>query len=210
MKKLFAFALFTSLAFFAQAKGFQEGKHYEIVKAAPTQAPEVREYFSFYCPHCFKFEPLMTELKEQLPADTKLIKNHVDFMRNASKKMQNIMSKALATAEVLNVEESQVAAIFKYIHVHRGVFTSLRDVRNVFVLNGVDGDAFDKTFASDAVQQRFEQMKKHQETLSKSGALSSVPTVVVNGKYKVNTQSLDTDNFVKEYTQLVNYLLTLK
>jgi len=46
--------------------------------------------------------------------------------------------------------------------------------------------------------------------MSKKGALSSVPTVFVNGKYRINVKELDKDNFEQDYRNLINYLLTLK
>lgn len=119
------------------------------------------------------------------------------------------MTKALITAQQLNVEASQIAAIFKYIHVHRAVFTSLRDVSNVFVLNGVDAELFAQTMASEAVNDKANSMFDHQQALSKTGGLRAVPAVVVNGKYLIIAKDLDQNNFQQDYTNLVDYLLSL-
>lgn len=53
-------------------------------------------------------------------------------------------------------------------------------------------------------------MKKHQDTMSKKGALKAVPTIIVNGKYRINTKELDRKNPEEDYKSLVKYLLTLK
>ena len=65
---------------------------------------------------------------------------------------------------------------------------------------------------------------RSRETLSRSGGkenfntwvnwiilllLTSVPTMVVNGKYLIDSKSLDRSNFFAEYNELVAYLFTL-
>lgn len=216
MNKLLSLLVVASLSFFANASEYEEGKHYVKVKEIAVESPEVREYFSFYCGHCYKFEVLAKSIAENLPEGTSFVKNHVDFLPGASRKMQHLLSLALITAQELDVAESQIAAIFKYIHVHRAVFTSVKDVRNVFVLNGVDGDKFDQLINSEKVTKQVEVMKNNQDTLAKSGDLKSVPTVIVNGKYMVVGHGHDhgdgssEENPEKEYNDLVKYLLTLK
>jgi len=209
MKKLLALILFISLPFISQAADYQEDKHYVKVKGVTVESAEVREYFSFYCGHCFRFEALAAAIKKNLPTGAVFVKNHVDFLPGASRKMQKVMTKALVTAQVLNVEESSIEAIFKYIHVHHAVFAQVKDVRNVFILNGVDGKDFDQAFASKEVEDRAESMVVHQDALSTSGGMTSVPSVVVNGKYRILTDDLDKANFEQDYHNLIKYLLTL-
>jgi len=207
MKQFFAILMFALVSFFVQSTDYQEGKHYVKIKEIAVTSPEVREYFSFYCPHCFKFEPLMDEVKKSLPKEARLVKNH--FLPGASRKMQGLLTKALITAEKMGASESHVAAIFKYIHEHRAVFTSINDIRNVFILNGADGAEFDKVIASDEVKVAAKKMRSNQDILAKSGDLKSVPSIVVNGKYLVHTHDLDKTNFVEDYNNLIKYLLSL-
>ncbi|WP_206483060.1 thiol:disulfide interchange protein DsbA/DsbL [Thalassotalea sp. G2M2-11] len=209
MKKVIGIVALLLMPFIASSTDYQEGKHYVKVKEIAVNAPEVREYFSFYCPHCYRFEGLIDLVKKALPAEAQLVKNHVDFLPGASKKMQGMLTKALVVANNMENTESHIAAIFKYIHVHRGVFTSQKDVRNVFVLNGADGAEFDRLMASEAINNAAKQMKTNQDTLSRSGDLKSVPSVVVNGKYMIHTHDLDKENFVEDYINLVKYLLAL-
>ncbi len=209
MKKLLILSIMLLTTFTSHATAYKENSHYIKVNGLAAEQAEVREYFSFYCPHCYRYEPLMTAVKNNLPEGTAFVKNHVDFLPGTSNKMQKILTKALITAQQLNVEESQIAAIFKYIHVHRAVFTSLRDVSNVFVLNGVDAELFAQTMASEAVNDKANSMFNHQQALSKTGGLRAVPAVVVNGKYLIIAKDLDQNNFQQDYTNLVNYLLSL-
>ena len=209
MKKIIIMTLLLLSSLSSYATSYQEEKHYVKVEGIAATGAEVREYFSFYCPHCYSAEPLMASVKNNLPEGVAFVRNHVDFLRSASHKMQAVLTKALITAQVLEVEEAQVAAIFKYIHVHRAVFTSQRDVRNVFVLNGIDGEKFDKTIVSDEVTKKSAAMHHHQEAMSQSGGINSVPSVIVNGKYRVITKNLDQNNIEQDYNNLVKYLLSL-
>jgi len=204
--------LLALMPFTATSANYQEGKHYLKVKEVAVEAPEVREYFSFYCPHCFRYEPLMAEVKAKLPEGASFKKNHVDFLPGASRKMQQLLTKALIVAEKMEMTESHIEAIFKYIHVHRAVFTSLKDVRNVFILNGADSDKFDQLMASDEVRIQAEKMKSNQDLLATSGDLKSVPSIVVNGKYIIHTHDLDNSSaeaFYADYNNLVKFLLAL-
>ena len=40
-------------SFSAMSKDYVEGKDYKIVSQNKTVEPEVREFFSFFCTHCF-------------------------------------------------------------------------------------------------------------------------------------------------------------
>jgi thiol:disulfide interchange protein DsbA len=210
MKKLVSLFVMLLLPLMASATNYQEGKHYTVVSEQATKKPEVREFFSFYCPHCFKFEPFMSSVKKKLPEGVKFEFNHVDFLRGASPVMQGMLSKAVVVAEQMGMESKLMRALFNYIHVQRAIFTSEKDIRNIFVLNGADGDKFDKLMKSFGVNSKVKQMKKKQDYYSKSGGLTGVPAVIVNGRYKIENKALNKENFDEDYNNLVRYLLTLK
>ena len=210
MKKLVSLFALMFLPVLAFAANYTEGEHYTKVNEEITAKPEVREFFSFYCPHCFQFEPFMAKLKTSIPADVKFEMNHVDFLRAASPKVQQMLSKAIVVAQQMDLDKKVIGALFNYIHVQRAVFTSEKDIRNVFVLNGADGEKFDKLMKSFGVVSKAKAMKKQQDYFANKGALKGVPTVIVNGKYRVDVQGLDKSNFEQDYINLVNHLLTLK
>lgn len=214
MKKIFAsFLIALLLPVAANAFNFverySEGTQYTKVSDKLSKKPEVREYFSYYCPHCMRFESFFANVKKNLPAGVSFERNHVDFLQFASPQIQFMVTKALATAQQLKVEEKITAALFNYIQVQRGAITEEKDLRNIFVLNGVDGEAFDKAFKSFAVNSKAKLMKKLQDDLVKKRALTGVPTVVVNGKYRINTDKLDRNNFEQDYINLVKFLTEL-
>lgn len=196
-----------ALSLSVTAAQYTEGEQYTKVNESVTNKKEVREYFSVYCGHCMKFEPMMHSLQKALPEGVKFQRNHVDFLRAASPKVQQMITKATVVAEQLGDADKLVGALFNYVQVQRAVITSEKDIRNIFVLNGADGEKFDKLMKSFSVNSQAKSLKKSQDDLAKKRVLTGVPTIIVNGKYKVNPAKLDANNFEKDYQNLVNYLL---
>ncbi|HCH69271.1 MAG TPA: disulfide bond formation protein DsbA [Colwellia sp.] len=199
-----------ALSITTYAEKYTEGKQFTKVNETVSAKAEVREYFSFYCPHCLRFEPFMETIKKSLPEGVKFERNHVDFLRAASPKIQAMLTKSVVVAEQLDMENKLVGAVFNYIQIQRAVITSEKDIHNIFVLNGADGEKFDKLMKSFSVNSKAKSLKKNQDIMSKKGALKGVPAIIVNGKYRVNSQELDKNNFEQDYQNLITYLLTLK
>ncbi|PXA66601.1 MULTISPECIES: thiol:disulfide interchange protein DsbA/DsbL [Vibrio] len=198
MKKLFALVATLILSLSVHAAQFKEGVHYKVLDLPKASQPSVSEYFSFYCPHCYSFEPIIKQLKEQLPAEVRLQKNHVSFMGG---NMGKSMSKAYATMLALNVEEQMLPVMFNRIHNQRKAPKNDQELRQIFTDEGIDGAKFDAAFngfAVDSMVRRFD--KQFQDS-----GLTGVPAVVVNNRYLVQAQGIKT---VDEYFELVNYLLT--
>jgi len=185
-------------------KDFIAGKHFRELSTAVNDKNEVREFFSFYCPGCYRHEPIIATLKTKLPTGVSLIKNHIDGMPGREQIIEEALSKALLTAKLLQVEDEITAAIFNYIHVNKAVFSDEEDIKNIFLLHDIDEQRFDKTFNSFSVRTGVKKMQLLTEILRKQG-LSRVPTVIVNGKYQVDTEHIETQ---AQYNDLILYLLT--
>jgi len=206
---LLAFALFATTVTSAQASKFKEGKHYTVISAQATSKPELREYFSYYCPICRAYEPYLNDFKKVLPDGAKFAKTHVDFMGQTTPEIQFMLSKALIIAEKTGVAKKFSPAVFKYLQTDRATIGSEKDIRNLFVLSGGDGAKFDNGMKSFSIVSQAKRNKKTQDKLSKARQLTSVPTMVVNGKYMINVKALDSKTFFADYTALVAYLFTL-
>ncbi|MEZ8884001.1 thiol:disulfide interchange protein DsbA/DsbL [Vibrio sp. 10N.222.54.F6] len=197
MKKLFAFFSLIMLSLTAHAAKFNEGEHYKVLDLEASKKPMVTEFFSFYCPHCNSFEPIIQQLKQQLPKDAKLLKNHVSFMGG---NMGLPMSKAYATMIALKVEDKMVPVMFNRIHTMNKPPRDEEELRQIFLDEGVDAKKFDAAyngFAVDSMVRRFDKAFK-------DSGLSGVPAVVVNNRYLVEAQGI---NSLDEYFELVNFLL---
>ena len=123
----------------------------------------------------------------------------MDFLRAAGPEIQLMLTKALVTSERLNVPQVS-KSIFEYIHNQRGVFTELKDIRNLFLIHNVDGKKFDKAFNSFAVKAAASKMKKEQEQLSRRQVLTGVPTFIVNGKYKILNSGFKAKTYDEYFT----------
>ena len=199
------FVVFSLVQVFSvQAENYLQDRHYQVLEGELSQNKEVTEYFSFYCPHCFTQEPMMQSLVASLPADTKFNKNHVDNMPGRNVAIEHSLTKALIVSELLHIEEKMVPMIFNAIHVSKTSLNSAADVKNLFIANGVDGPSYDKTYSSFAVNMQFNKMQQKTAALRKQG-VGSVPTVIVNGKYRVLTQRLKGE---EDFLKLVAFLLS--
>ncbi len=205
MYQKFLLSIFIILSFstVVKASEFTKDDYYIEIEGDITKNKEITEFFSFYCRHCFKQEPLMNELIAFLPADASFKKNHVDNMPGQNIKIEQALTKALITADILKVKNKIVPAIFKYIHTDKAKFDNEKDIKNLFLINGVDSNKFDKTFASFHVKNQFNKMQKKTKVLRQQG-IGSVPTLIINGKYKPVTDNIKS---MDEYKKLIIYLL---
>ena len=197
MKKLFGLlvlALMLPLQACAQEM-YQEGEHYEVIAEEASKDREVLEFFSFWCPHCHAFEPLVAQMKQKLDEEVKFEKVQVNFMGFAAQDVQDDATRAMMVARALKREDALNKAIFNYIHVQRSPVTSMKDLKNIFIVNGVDADEFDKLVKSFGVNSMFSKNNKLIDQYRKD--LTGVPTFIVNGKYKAKfTRDMTPDDMV--------------
>ncbi|WP_337233035.1 DsbA family protein, partial [Vibrio cholerae] len=90
------------------------------------------EFFSFYCPHCYKFESVIENLKPALPKEARFEKVHVAFM---GADMAVPMAKSYATMVSLGVEDKMVPAMFAQIHQKRQAPKNEDELKKVFTDN---------------------------------------------------------------------------
>jgi len=193
--------LFTS--FVTQADTFEAGTHYFELKNEVSKQPQVVEYFSFYCPACYRAEPLMEQVTSWLPESKMFKKNHVHNMPGRNPEVEVMLSKAIISADMLKVKDKMTAAIFNYIHKSRADFNTEKDLKNLFVLNGINAQDFDKTFNSFKVKMEAKKMQANTEKLRNAG-YRSVPTLVINNKFIPNTKELKS---MEQYKQLIQFLI---
>jgi thiol:disulfide interchange protein DsbA len=186
---------------------FEEDKHYQVISKTASTTPVVTEYFSFYCPHCFKFEFVAKGIEKALPAGTKFEKSHVDFMRSASQETQQLLSRALIASQKLKLGHKIIDAIFDHIHTQSKPFSDINDIKALFVANGIAAEEFDNAMNSFSVKGAANKMKKAQEDLSNRQVMTGVPMFIVNNKYKIISKELRSQ---QDYNDLVQFLLTKK
>jgi thiol:disulfide interchange protein DsbA len=200
MKKILLSLLVMLLPLTACAERFEEGKHYTVVRSIASAEPEITEFFSVLCPHCYQFEPIVHDLREKLPAGVKFKRNHVDFV---GREIGPLYSRAYATMLVLRVEDNLLPALFTEVQVKKNYLQTPQAFRDFFIGNGVEAAKYDGAVNSFAVNGLLGQMQK----ATKDNKITGVPSFFVNGKYKVNTGSIKSAD---EFVQLVLFLLEKK
>jgi len=175
MKNLFrAVFVFFSLSSFAMAQqGYEELPNPQ--KRADSDRVEVLEYFWFGCPHCFAFEPTINKWAETKP-------DFVDFVREAPplNPAWTPHSQAFYASQVLGVQEEFFEPFFNAIHEDKKRLTSPKSIAKFAGSLGIDEEKFLKTMTSFAVDAKI----RRSMDLARNAGINSVPSVVINGKYK--------------------------
>lgn len=209
MKKIWFALVGLVLAFSASAAQFTDGQQYVTMQKPVAGEPQVLEFFSFFCPHCYEFENVWhvsDAVKKALPANTKVTKYHVEFLGG---EMGKTVTQAWAVAMALGVEDKVTTPLFDGIQKTQTI-TDAASLKDVFVkAAGITPEAYDGAWNSFVVKSLVAQ----QEKAAADVQLQGVPAMFVNGKYMVNNGGLDTssmDNYVQQYANVVKFLLTQK
>ncbi|AYA41912.1 thiol:disulfide interchange protein DsbA [Xenorhabdus nematophila] len=207
MKKFWLALVGTLMAFNVSAAGFSEGKQYVDLKDPVANQPQVVEFFSFYCPHCYQFENVYhvpATVEKNLPAGVTHERYHVSFLGP----LGDALTDAWAVAIVMKIEDKVTPILFDGIQKTRTI-NSKDDIRNAFIKAGVTGEDYDAALNSFIVQS----VAAKERQAAKDFALRGVPAVFVNGKYQVNNGGIEAASaleYGKGFSDVVNYLLTKK
>ncbi|EGO0706249.1 thioredoxin domain-containing protein [Salmonella enterica] len=181
-----------------------EGKQYIILSQRVKDVPEVLEFFSFYCRHCYQFEQeyhLAEQVKEKLSEDVKIVKYHVSSMGP----LGYDLTRAWAVAMLLGVEDKIEPVMFTAIQKQRSVLTT-GDIRRVFTESGIKGEDYDSAWKSFAVNA----LVMRQERARNDFRLTGVPVIYVNGLYEINSRGMEANSleaFTSCYAKTVKQLI---
>jgi thiol:disulfide interchange protein DsbA len=156
-----------------------EGKDFTRVETpqppgVPAGKVEVLEFFSYACPHCSAFEPVLEGWEKQLPAEVILRRVPVPFLMNAD----NFMRTYYALETIGAVQAMQVK-IFRGIHIERKHLEKGEDLAAFVGANGGDAAKFLAAFKSFSVNTSVARAKK----LMADYKIDSVPALVVHGRW---------------------------
>ena len=177
---------------------WEEDKHYKVISTKISDSKRVREVFSFWCPHCFTFEPVVEQLKKSLTSDVTFTKAHVNFLGGASREAQDDATRAMLAAKALKQDQLFNAAMFNAVQKERRKINGMDDILQVYAEAGGDAEKLKKMTSSFGIRAQFQ--KNNQLTRG----VTSVPTFIVNNKYQAQfTRDMTPDSFV----QLILWLL---
>jgi thiol:disulfide interchange protein DsbA len=211
LKKLLLTAVLLLAGPAMAGEAFIAGTHYSVIdvpvatgleETAPAQV-EVVEVFSYMCIHCYSFDPLLQRWEEDKPEGAAFSRLPAVFSDDWA-----LMARAFYTAEILGVAEQMHGPLFQAIHVKPQNIRSEQVMAGLFNESaGVAEEAFSKAYNSFFVRSRVMQARSK----SRAYGLNSVPTMIVNGKYRVdgrmagsNQAMLDVVNFLVEREREAN------
>jgi protein dithiol oxidoreductase (disulfide-forming) len=161
---------------------FELGKHYtRLTPTQPTSSSpdqvEVAEVFWYGCPHCFNFDPYVEKWLSEKPP-------YVNFVRIPAvwNPLLQMHARAFYTAEALGKVDEMHEAFFREIHINGNSLGTEAALQEFFGRFGVDPAAFKNAFDSFSVHTKLQRA----DELARRYHISSVPTVVINGKYVTN------------------------
>ncbi|ART80455.1 thiol:disulfide interchange protein DsbA/DsbL [Oceanisphaera avium] len=196
MKK-YIFILFSLVLSSVQAAQFEEGVEYKVVQGVASNEPIVVEFFSYVCPHCYTFEPMLEKLEARLP-DMQLKKTPVAFLGG---EMGPILQRAYAAAVLLKVEDTMSPVLFDAMIKAKKKPSNMADIKALFIANDVSEKKFDSVINSFMLNGMISQYDKATERFDVHGT----PSVIVKNKYELDMGEVGSE---ERFYQIVEYLLT--
>lgn len=194
-----------------------EGRNYFLIE--PSQrtnvAPgkvEVLEVFSYGCPACNAFQPVIQQLRRMLPANAQMNFVPASFQTAEDWPM---LQRAFLTAQAMGILDKTHDAMYDAVwkpgaplatfeaneQKLKNPLPTIEDAAKVYnKLAGVPVDKFVATAKSFTVEVKM----KAADALILAYRVDRTPTIIVNGKYRVTTESAGGTNQVID---LVKYLV---
>jgi protein dithiol oxidoreductase (disulfide-forming) len=199
----------------AQSTAWAAGVHYSVIPTQRTNVAagkvEVMEVFSYGCPACNQFRPVMKQLKAALPANAQLV-----YLPASWHPEENwpTFQRAYLTAQSLGVADKAHEAMFDAIwttgelgitdprtHQLKTKMPSIDDAARFYQrVAGVKPAAFVTASKSFGVDLKMRQADGQITAMQITGT----PSLVVNGKYRVNNERLKSN---QEIIDLVKFLV---
>jgi thiol:disulfide interchange protein DsbA len=165
---------------------YKEGEHYvRMVPAQPTVGGadkiEVAEFFWYGCPHCYDMEPYINKWAEGKDPGVRFVR--VPATWNSLVRLHAQLyytEEALVRNNVIKDPAGFREAVFQEYHRRGNRMTSDVAIQKIFARFGVTEEQFRSTWNSFEVNQKL----RVADDLSRRYSISSVPAIVVNGKYR--------------------------
>jgi thiol:disulfide interchange protein DsbA len=165
----------------AQAEEYVQGRHYQILdNPTITRNPskvEVVEVFWFGCNHCYALESYIQPWKKNLPNDVDFWKSHITWNAQAE-----THARLFYSAKALGIEEKAIPAAFTAIWREGRNLLGNSEVEYFFKGFGIEKERYLSVSNSFGVNNAVKQANNRM----RQWAVTGVPTIIVNGKYKVS------------------------
>ena len=183
-KSIFLFLVITFSNFIYAENSPQKYVQISNSKQAEHDKIVIYEFFWYGCPHCFNIEPTIEKIESNLDKDTIMIK-----LPLALRESWMNHAKAFYSMQQMDIDSNLHAKIFEEIHINGNRLDTKSSLVDFIDAQGFDGSIFSKNFESFGTEIRIKKANK----LARKYQITSVPTIVVNGKY------LTSGSFVSSY-----------
>lgn len=194
-----------------------EGKHYfRIVPAQPTSVAEgkveVTEAFSYGCPACSYYLPLVEKLEASLPPQAELTYVPASFI---PREQWPLFQRAYLAAKLLKIDEQTHVAMFDAVWGNgelavvdrqtRRLIDPPPDIADVAAFYARVTDVTEEDFLAAAKSFSVALDMKRADQWIKDCRIDQTPSFVVNGKYRTYIKAAGGND---ELIQLINWLVT--
>lgn len=183
----------------ASADTWEEGTHYQKldtpVRTDSNGKVEVAEVFWYGCPHCYNFKPVVEAWEEGLAEDVEFV-----MMPAALGRSWEPHARAYYALEAMGQLDKVHDALFEALAGERRPLNTPEALADFVAGYGVDADAFLKNYQSFGVNARMQQA----QSKIRGARITGVPTMLVNGKYKVSASMAGSHEATLE---VVDYLV---
>jgi len=171
-------------------------KYVQISNQKQTESDKVviYEFFWYGCPHCYSLEPTINDIESNLDKDTILIKVPV-----ALRDSWELHAKAYYALQQMKLDDNLHEKVFAEIHVNSNRLDTKEKLANFIKEEGYDADKFLKILDSFGTEIRIKKASR----LANQYQIKSVPTLVINGKYKTSGSHVSSYQELYDIVQLL-------
>ncbi|MBW4934669.1 thiol:disulfide interchange protein DsbA/DsbL [Marinobacter sp. F4206] len=183
----------------ASAETWEEGTHYQTldtpVRTDSDDKIEVAEVFWYGCPHCYNFKPIVEAWEQDLADDVEF-----EMLPAALGRSWEPHARAYYALEAMGDLDKVHDALFDALAGERRPLNTPEALADFVAGYGVDAEAFLKNYESFGVNARMQQA----QAKIRGARITGVPTMLVNGKYKVSASMAGSHEAALE---VVDYLV---
>lgn len=198
-KKLIYITLFLFMASgVTHAEKYQEGVEYQRIAEQPTESGdkiEILEFFWYGCPHCYKFEPVLSNWLKTKPENVEFIRVPAVFRPD-----WKMHARTYYALQAMGFGEKYHSAIFDAMHKDRAKLYNFDAMADFLASKGVNKEEFESAYNSFSIDS---QVRKAVNKVKAYG-ITGVPAIGINGKYVSSGKQAGT---YEKMMRIVDYLI---
>tara|TARA_X000000368_G_C22966714_1_gene683505 strand:- start:99 stop:710 length:612 start_codon:yes stop_codon:yes gene_type:complete len=171
-------------------------KYIQISNQKQTESDKIviYEFFWYGCPHCYNLEPTMDRIESNLEKDTILVKVPV-----ALRDTWESHAKAYYALQQMKLDDNLHKKIFTEIHINSNRLDTKEKLTQFIEDEGYNSKRFSEIFDSFGTDLRVKKASR----LANQYQITSVPTLIINGKYKTSGSLVSSYEELYDVVQLL-------